>query len=97
MAKAAFHFHPNVAVRWDQDKNLISLALKNGEIWIFDYGQDLKVTLEPTVFFEAGLFEPVESQKLILSADILKYGTRIEWSITRTFDKDLSVGDLFKN
>lgn len=97
LAKAAFHFHPNVAVRWDQDKNLISLALKNGEIWIFDYGQDLKVTLEPTVFFEAGLFEPVESQKLILSADILKYGTRIEWSITRTFDKDLSVGDLFKN
>ena len=73
------------------------MALKNGAIWIFDYGQDLKVTLEPTVFFEAGLFEPVESQKLILSADILKYLTRIEWSITRTFDKDLSVGDLFKN
>ena len=97
LAKAAFHFHPNVAVRWDQDKNLISLALKNGEIWIFDYGQDLKVTLEPTVFFEAGLFEPIESQKLILTADIVKYGTRIEWSITRAFDKDLSVGDLFKN
>ena len=73
------------------------MALKNGEVWIFDYDQDLKVALEPTIFFEAGLFEPIESQKLILSTDILNYGTRIEWSITRTFDKDLSVGDLFKN
>jgi len=53
--------------------------------------------LEPTVFFEAGLFEPVESQKLILSTDILNYGTRIEWSITRASDKGLSVRDLFKN
>ena len=45
LAKAAFHFHPNVAVRWDQNKNLISLALKNGEIWIFDYGQDPQFVL----------------------------------------------------
>ena len=92
---AAFHLHPNVVVRLDQENNRISLALKNGEVWIFNHGSDLRLQLEPTIFFENGLFEPLESKKLILSADLLKYGTRIKWSLTRALDKDLSVGDLF--
>ena len=94
-AKAAFHLHPNVAVRLDHENNLTSLALKNGEVWIFNYGLDLHLQLEPTVFFENGLSEPLESKKLILSADLLEYGTRIKWSLVRALDKDLSVGDLF--
>ena len=93
--KAAFHLHPNVAVRLDHENNLTSLALKNGEVWIFNYGLDLHLQLEPTIFFESGLFEPLESKKLILSTDLLDYGTRIKWSLVRALDKDLSVGDLF--
>ena len=81
--------------RLDQENNLLSLALKNGEVWIFNYGSDLHLELEPTIFFENGLFEPVESKKLILSADLLEYGTRIKWSLSRANDKDLLVGDLF--
>jgi uncharacterized heparinase superfamily protein len=92
---AAFHLHPNVVVRLDQGNNRISLALKNGEVWIFNHSSDLRLQLEPTIFFENGLFEPLESKKLILSADLLEYGTRIKWSLTRALDKDLSVGDLF--
>jgi len=53
--------------------------------------------LEPTIFFENGLFEPLESKKLILSGALLDYSTRIKWSLTRARDKDLSVGDLLKN
>ena len=93
--KAAFHLHPDVAVRLDQENNLTSLALKNGEVWIFNYSMDLHLQLETTIFFENGLFEPLESKKLILSADLLNYGTRIKWSLDRAIDKDLSVGDLF--
>ena len=93
--KAAFHLHPDVAVRLDQESNLTSLALKNGEVWIFNYSMDLHLRLESTIFFENGLFEPLESKKLILSADLLNYGTRIKWSLDRAIDKDLSVGDLF--
>ena len=93
--KAAFHLHPDVAVRLDQENNLTSLALKNGEVWIFNYSMDLHLQLAPTIFFENGLFEPLESKKLILSADLLNYGTRIKWSLARAIDKDLSVGDLF--
>jgi uncharacterized heparinase superfamily protein len=93
--KAAFHLHPNVLPRLDQENNLLSLALKNGEVWIFNYGLDLHLELKPTIFFENGLFEPVESKKLILSADLLEYGTRIKWSLSRANDKDLLVGDLF--
>ena len=87
--------HPDVAVRMDQENNLTSLALKNGEVWIFNFGLDLNLQLEPTIFFENGLFEPLDSKKLILSTDLLEYGTRIKWSIVRALDKDLSVGDLF--
>jgi uncharacterized heparinase superfamily protein len=94
-AKAAFHLHPNVAVRLDHENNLASLALKNGEVWIFNFGLDLNLQLEPTIFFENGLFEPLDSKKLILSTDLLEYGTRIKWSLVRALDKDLSVGDLF--
>ncbi len=93
--KAAFHLHPNVLPRLDQENNLLSLALKNGEVWIFNYGLDLHLELKPTIFFENGLFEPVKSKKLILSADLLEYGTRIKWSLSRANDKDLLVGDLF--
>ena len=93
--KAAFHLHPNVAVRLDHENNLASLALKNGEVWIFNFGLDLNLQLEPTIFFENGLFEPLDSKKLILSTDLLEYGTRIKWSLVRALDKDLSVGDLF--
>ena len=93
--KAAFHLHPDVTLRWDQKNHFISLALKNGEVWIFNYSSDLNLDLKPTVFFENDLFEPLESQKLILSADLLDYGTRINWSIARARDKDLSVSDLF--
>ena len=93
--KAAFHLHPYVAVRMDQANNLTSLDLKNGEVWIFNYGLDLNLQLEPTIFFENGLFEPLESKKLILSADLLDYGTRIKWSLARTINNDLSVADLF--
>ena len=94
-AKAAFHLHPNVAVRLDHENNLASLALKNGEVWIFNFGLDLNLQLEPAIFFENGLFKPLESKKLILSTDLLEYGTRIKWSLVRALDKDLSVGDLF--
>ena len=93
--KAAFHLHPDVAVRMDQENNLTSLALKNGEVWIFNYSLNLHLHLEPTIYFENGLFEPLESKKLILSADLLDYGTRIKWSLARAIDNDLSVGDLF--
>ena len=93
--KAAFHLHPDVTLRWDQKNHFISLALKNGEVWIFNYSSDFNLDMQPTVFFENDLFEPLESQKLILSADLLDYGTRINWSIARARDKDLSVGDLF--
>jgi len=95
--KAAFHVHPSVVIRLDQENNLASLALKNGEVWIFNYGLDLYLQLEPTIFFENGLFEPLESKKLILSGALLDYSTRIKWSLTRARDKDLSVGDLLKN
>tara|TARA_B100000900_G_scaffold231898_1_gene196948 strand:- start:511 stop:1254 length:744 start_codon:yes stop_codon:yes gene_type:complete len=93
--KAAFHLHPNVVPRLDQESNLLSLALKNGEVWMFNYGSDLNLELKPTIFFETGLFEPVESKKLILSTNLSDYGTRIKWSLARAIDKDLSVGDLF--
>ena len=93
--KAAFHLHPDVTLRLDQENHFVSLALKNGEVWIFNYSSDLNLDLKPTVFFENDLFEPLGSQKLILSSDILEYGTRIKWSIARARNKDLSVGDLF--
>ena len=92
---AVTSLHPDVVVRLDQENNLASLALKNGEVWIFNYSLDLHLQLEPTIFFENGLFEPLESKKLILSTDLLEYGTRIKWSLVRALDKDLSVGDLF--
>jgi uncharacterized heparinase superfamily protein len=93
--KAAFHLHPNVVPRLDQESNLLSLALKNGEVWMFNYGSDLNLELKPTIFFETGLFEPVESKKLVLSTNFSDYGTRIKWSLAKAIDKDLSVGDLF--
>jgi len=93
--KAAFHLHPNVRVRFDRENNRVSLALKNGELWFFNYSLDSYLQLEPTIFFENGLFEPLESKKLILSTELAEYGTKINWSLTRALDKDLSVGDFF--
>ena len=93
--KAAFHLHPNVRVRFDRENNRVSLALKNGELWFFNYSLDSYLQLEPTIFFENGLFEPLVSKKLILSTELAEYGTKINWSLTRALDKDLSVGDFF--
>jgi uncharacterized heparinase superfamily protein len=89
-----FHLHPQVDANLDLGGNTVSLALKNGEVWVFRHDGVAELSLDPSVYLERGRLQPRATKQIILSGKIINYATRIRWSFSKSHDTALAVRDV---
>ncbi|WP_235962501.1 heparinase II/III family protein [Jannaschia marina] len=78
-----FHLHPDTEAEIDMGGRAVSLALPSGEIWVFRPGQEMKLSLEPSVHLEPGRLKPRAAQQVVLSDALVSYAATIDWTLTR--------------
>lgn len=89
-----FHLHPDVDATLDMGGTAVSMALKSGEVWVFRHGDDVSMTLEPSVYLETNRLKPRASKQIVLSARALKYANRVTWMLAKAQDTPDSLRDL---
>ena len=78
-----FHLHPDVTATQEATGTTVRIALKSGEIWIFDHDGVAELDLLPSVYLENGRLTPSPTQQVVLSGRSLAYATRVRWSLAK--------------
>ena len=94
-----FHLHPDADATLDMNGTAVSMALKSGEIWIFRYQGEVKLSLESSVYLEKSRLSPRATKQIVLSGHAMEYSTCVVWSVakaqeTPTAVRDYAVEDL---
>jgi uncharacterized heparinase superfamily protein len=88
-----FHLHPDVDATLDMNGTAVSLALKSGEMWVFQHQGEAKMTLETSVYLEKSRLSPRATKQIVLSGDAMEYSTRVAWSLAKTQETPSAVRD----
>ena len=88
-----FHLHPDVDATLDMNGAAISMALKSGEMWVFQYQGRAKLALEQSVYLEKSRLSPRATKQIVLSSTAMEYSTRVSWSLAKTQDTPTAVRD----
>ena len=88
-----FHLHPDVEAGIDLGGNAVSIALRSGEIWIFRHDSLARMTLERSVYLEAGRLRPRAARQLVLTGRAMSYATRVRWSLAKAHETPDGVRD----
>ena len=91
-----FHVHPEVDVALDMGGTAVSMALRSGEIWVFQFEGAVDLSLDPSVYLEKGRLRPRATKQIVLSGRAMQYATRIRWSLAKAQETALAVRDLFR-
>ncbi len=91
--KIRFHLHPEADARLDMGGAAVSIALKSGEIWVFRHDGTADLTLEPSVYLDAGRLRPRASLQIVLSARVLDYACQIGWTFAKAQDTPAAIRD----
>lgn len=78
-----FHLHPTSEAEVDLGGRAVSIVLPNAETWIFRTGQDMKVTLQPSVYLDPQRLKPRATKQIVLSDVLVKYAATIDWTLTK--------------
>jgi uncharacterized heparinase superfamily protein len=89
-----FHLHPDVDATLDMGGSAISLVLKSSEIWVFRHDGHARLSLEPSVYLEAGRLKPRPSRQIVLSGRAIGIETRLGWTLAKAQDTPLAIRDL---
>lgn len=89
-----FHLHPGVEASLDMGGNAVSLALKNGEIWVFRCTGQVEMRVEPSVFLEKGRLKPRASQQVVLSSRVMEYASQVSWNLAKAQDRPSYMRDF---
>jgi uncharacterized heparinase superfamily protein len=89
-----FHLHPEVDATLDLGGTAVSLALRSGEIWVFRYSGSVKLSLQPSVYFEKGRLNPRPAMQIVLAGHARSFETRIGWTLAKAQDTPLAIRDL---
>jgi uncharacterized heparinase superfamily protein len=89
-----FHLHPEVDASVDLDGTIVSMALKNGEIWLFRSTGQTTLSLPPRVYLEKGRLKPRATKQVVLSGRAMQYATRVRWSLAKSQDTAIAARDL---
>ncbi len=89
-----FHLHPDVDATLDMGGHAVSLALKSGEIWVFRYEGQAKLTIQPSVYLERGRLRPRASEQIVLEAQAVDIETRIGWTLAKAQDTPAAIRDV---
>lgn len=84
--KLHFHLHPHVEPALDMGGQAVSLALPNGEVWVFraqwpGSSRSMQLALAPSVYLDARHVAPRATKQIVLSGTITGYGGAIDWSL----------------
>ena len=88
-----FHLHPDVDATLDMNGTAVSMALKSGEMWVFQYQGRAELALEQSVYLEKSRLSPRATKQIVLSSTAMEYSTRVSWSLAKTQDTPTAVRD----
>ncbi len=89
-----FHLHPEVEASLDMGGSAVSLALQNGEIWVFRCSGKVEMRVEASVFLEKGRLKPRASQQIVLTSRVMEYAGRVSWNLAKAQDIPSYVRDF---
>jgi uncharacterized heparinase superfamily protein len=78
-----FHLHPDAAAEIDMGGSAVSIQLPNRETWVFRYGGEAKLTLEPSVYLDSARVKPRATKQIVLSSALTSYGNAVSWTLAR--------------
>ncbi|MGL5008886.1 MAG: heparinase II/III family protein [Paracoccaceae bacterium] len=89
-----FHLHPDVDATLDMGGHAVSLLLKSGEIWVFRYQGNARLSLQPSVYLERGRQKPRATEQIVLESHTADLETRIGWTLAKAQDTPTAIRDL---
>lgn len=91
-----FHLHPDVDATLDLGGTAVSMALKSSEIWVFRHDGSAELSLEPSVYLEAGRLRPRAAQQIVLSSAMQTQdqARQIRWTLSKAQDTPQGIRDL---
>lgn len=95
--KIHFHIHPDVDVAMNRSGQAVSMALRSGEIWVLRFEGEARLSVEPSVYLQAGLRHPRATNQVVLSGLASEYTTRLRWSLANAQDTGPLVRDLVED
>ncbi len=78
-----FHLHPDAAAEIDMGGTAVSIQLPNRETWVFRYGGEAKLTLEPSVYLDSARVKPRATKQIVLTGALTGYGSAVSWTLAR--------------
>lgn len=81
-----FHLHPDIDATLDLGGSAVSMALKNGEIWVFRHDGVGELRLLPSVYLEPGQIRPRPSRQIVISVIFYDTSCQIGWTLTKAQD-----------
>ncbi len=89
-----FHVHPDVEATLDLGGSAVSLVLKSGEVWVFRHTGTSKISVETSIYLEAGRLKPRATKQIVLSDRVMDYSNRVGWSLSRVQEGNRHIRDL---
>lgn len=89
-----FHLHPEVDAEEDLGGSAVSLVLPSGEVWVFRHDGTAQLSLEPSVYLEAGRLKPRGTRQVVLSARVVDFAVQIGWTLAKAEDTPRVIRDV---
>ncbi|PWK60049.1 heparinase II/III family protein [Roseicyclus mahoneyensis] len=78
-----FHLHPDAAAEIDMGGTAVSIQLPGRETWVFRYGGEARLTLEPSVYLDGARVKPRATKQIVLTGALTGYGSAVSWTLAR--------------
>ncbi len=78
-----FHLHPDAMAEIDLGGTAVSIQLPGRETWVFRYGGEAKLTLEPSVYLDGARVKPRATKQIVLTGALTGYGSAVSWTLAR--------------
>jgi uncharacterized heparinase superfamily protein len=92
-----FHLHPDVDATLDLNGKAVSLALKSGELWVFQHDGRASLALEPSIYLDKTWLHPRKTQQIVLTCRAREADTRIGWTLAKAKDTPLAIRDVARD
>ena len=89
-----FHLHPEADASLDMNDTAVSVALPSGEVWVFRFDGPGTLSLEPSVYLEAGRAAPRASVQIVVRARMESESAQINWTLAKAQDTPLAIRDI---
>jgi uncharacterized heparinase superfamily protein len=89
-----FHLHPDAEASADRPGHEISIRLRSGERWVFNFDGPGRLALEPTDYLDATWPEPRPAQQIVIHAAIAGAASQINWTLAKAQDTPRAIRDI---